>query len=81
MNKTSIRIKVNFLCSAVPKPNFPTHSIPAVKIGQIIEIECDEYGTPLIKYWRRRLKDSKIDNCIEVIDQKKPIKSSKGGEK
>ena len=31
------------------------------KIGDIIEININD------RFWRRRLKDSKIDNCIEII--------------
>lgn len=34
----------------------------------IIEIN-DEDGVPTDLFWRNRLKDSAIDNCIEVINQ------------
>ena len=34
----------------------------------IIEIN-DENGVPTDLFWRNRLKDSAIDNCIEVINQ------------
>jgi hypothetical protein len=34
----------------------------------IIDIN-DENGVPTDLFWRNRLKDSAIDNCIEVIDQ------------
>jgi len=34
--------------------------------GDIIEIE-DINGEPLDHFWRNRLKDSTIDNCIEII--------------
>ena len=36
--------------------------------GAIIEIN-DEDGVPTDLFWRNRLKDSNIDNCIEVVDQ------------
>jgi hypothetical protein len=36
--------------------------------GTIIEIN-DEHGVPTDLFWRNRLKDSAIDNCIEVMDQ------------
>jgi len=36
--------------------------------GAIIEIN-DEVGVPTDLFWRNRLKDSAIDNCIEVVDQ------------
>ena len=42
--------------------------------GREVTIECDSSGVPLKKFWRRRLKDAKIDNCLEVV---KPSKSKK----
>jgi hypothetical protein len=36
--------------------------------GTIIQIN-DEHGVPTDLFWRNRLKDSAIDNCIEVVDQ------------
>lgn len=38
--------------------------------GQIISIKS-ENGKPLELYWRKRLRDSKKDNCITVIGDKK----------
>jgi hypothetical protein len=32
----------------------------------IIEI-ADIDGVPLDKFWRNRLKDSVIDNCVEIV--------------
>lgn len=37
--------------------------------GTIIVLE-DDNGIPLSKYWRRRLEDSKTDNCCEVLSAK-----------
>jgi hypothetical protein len=34
----------------------------------IIEIN-DENGVPTDLFWRNRLKDSAIDNCIEIVNQ------------
>jgi hypothetical protein len=34
----------------------------------IIEIN-DENGVPTDLFWRNRLKDSAVDNCIEVVNQ------------
>lgn len=34
--------------------------------NQVIEI-ADEDGIPTDHFWRNRLKDSAIDNCIQVI--------------
>lgn len=33
----------------------------------IIEIETDSEGTPLSLFWRKRLQDSKLDKCVEII--------------
>ncbi len=51
--------------------------IPGYKTGQTIFVKVDSLGTPLDKFWRRRLKDAKTDNCLEVIkpSQKKSSKS------
>lgn len=38
---------------------------------QPLEIEVDKYNVPLEKFWRNRLKDSEIDNCIEIYKSKK----------
>jgi hypothetical protein len=40
---------------------------------EVIEIETSEDGLPLDRFWRDRLKDSEIDNCIEIV--KTPSKS------
>lgn len=40
----------------------------------VITIGADVDGVPLSKFWRDRLKDSKIDNCVEVIKPSKPKK-------
>lgn len=34
----------------------------------VIEIN-DQDGVPTDLFWRNRLKDSAIDNCIEVVNQ------------
>jgi hypothetical protein len=35
--------------------------------GDIIEVDADEKGTPLEQFWRRRLTDAAIDNCVEIV--------------
>lgn len=40
-----------------------------VKKGETINLQTDKFGTPLKRFWRNRLKDSKIDNCITVINE------------
>lgn len=44
--------------------------------GTVIEVECDAESTPLDMFWRNRLKDSAIDNCVEVIS-KNQLKTKK----
>lgn len=44
--------------------------------GRIINVNVDEEGTILNQFWRARLEDSKIDNCVEVVIEKK-TKSNK----
>jgi len=43
-------------------------------VGRELTIRTDSAGVPLDKFWRRRLRDAKIDNCLEVV---KPSKSKK----
>tara|TARA_R110000782_G_scaffold97853_3_gene182891 strand:+ start:736 stop:930 length:195 start_codon:yes stop_codon:yes gene_type:complete len=38
--------------------------------GAIINLECDANKIPLNIFWRKRLKDSAIDNCVEVVLEK-----------
>jgi len=38
--------------------------------GQIVPIQT-KGGIPADRYWRDRLKDSKTDDCITVLDEKK----------
>lgn len=52
---SSLKIKINNL-SRYPR-------------GTIVNISVDENGIPLDFYWRRRLENSKIDNCLEVISK------------
>lgn len=34
--------------------------------GQIIGVNAKD-GIPLDKYWRDRIKDSKIDGCVSIV--------------
>ncbi len=61
MKKAKLKINVKF-----PSRN--------LKKGDIIQIDVDDEGTPLDLYWRRRLKDSAIDNCVELINNSKKNK-------
>lgn len=59
-------------------------NLKGYKKGSIIDIYEIE-GIPKDQYWRNRLKDSKIDNCIEIIkekvEEKIKIKPKKSGGK
>lgn len=37
--------------------------------GQVIIID-DIAGVPVSQFWRRRLKDAALDNCVEVVASK-----------
>lgn len=43
--------------------------------GTKLIIFVDSEGTPLDRFWRSRLKDSTIDDCIEIVN--KSTKKSK----
>jgi hypothetical protein len=60
-----IKIKLN---SDIPHPKL---SCKTYKKGSVIEIEADEYGTPLDRFWYRRLKDSSVEIVKEEIKEKK----------
>lgn len=46
------------------------------RFGSSLEIEVDENGTPIDRYWRNRVRDSAIDGCITIAGVKKTGKSS-----
>ncbi len=42
--------------------------------GQVIKVKVDKAGTPIERYWRDRLKDAEIDNCVNFVDRKTETK-------
>lgn len=38
--------------------------------GSIITIKTDKVGIPLDRYWRDRIKDAKIDECVKILSKK-----------
>lgn len=52
-------------------------ALPGYRVGEQIKIPVDQHGTPRDKYWRKRLRDSKIDNCIEIKEVKKETGTSR----
>ena len=56
-------------------------TIPDYAIDQVVNVKTDAKGTPLLKFWRDRLQDSKVDGCVEVVKtqtQTKTKPSTKG---
>jgi len=52
------------------------------KKGSVVSIDCDDAGVPYDNFWFRRMKDSAIDNCIEVfVEQKKSTKRKEDDKK
>ena len=66
-NKQYNYIKNYFVMQIKLNQNLKTPQGQLLK-DTIIEIN-DENGVPTDLFWRNRLKDSAIDNCIEVINQ------------
>lgn len=50
------------------------------RAGETLVLETDQYGVILNSFWRARLADAAIDNCVEVISDASE-KSSKKGDK
>lgn len=69
MNKISLKLKLN---------RDIKYNKKRFKQGQIIKIDVDINNTPLDRFWRNRVKDSSIDNCVEFVpDDKKLISNNK----
>lgn len=51
------------------------------KKGTVLTIKADKKGLPLDRYWRARLKDSELDNCCEIVKNKKKDISKKTTQK
>jgi len=39
-----------------------------------ITIKTDSNGVPLDKFWRNRIKESELDNCVEIVKPSAPKK-------
>lgn len=42
-------------------------SFHVYKEGQIIDVQMADDGVLLNQFWRNRLRDSKIDGCVELL--------------
>ena len=45
--------------------------------GTILILDADSNKIPLDLFWRRRLLDSVIDNCVEIVQTKEERKKEK----
>jgi len=43
------------------------YDLAGYKAGDAFFVECDKNNIPLDIYWRKRLKDSSIDKCVELV--------------
>ena len=43
----------------------------------VVDVKTDSNGTPLDRFWRKRLKDAEIDGCVEVVKPKSTKESKK----
>ena len=50
------------------KLNAPLRGLPK---DVVIPVRVDKNGIPLDMYWRRRIKDSEIDGCVEFVNNAK----------
>ena len=58
------------------KLNAPLRGLGA---GSVTSIKTDDNGIPLDRYWRNRLKDAEIDNCVEIIRKSGPVPEKEKG--
>jgi len=45
------------------------------KAGAVLSLEADEEGNLYDSFWSRRLKDSAIDTCVEIVKENKKSKT------
>ena len=56
-------------------------SLGEYKADTVVFIMCDEDGTPLRKFWRRRLRDAEKDGCVEWADKVAKKRKTSTGDK
>lgn len=42
-------------------------ALRGIKAGKIISLEVNPEGLPLDSYWNRRMKEARLNKCIEVV--------------
>ena len=50
--------------------------VPGYSVGQKIKVEA-RGGIPILKFWRDRLRDAKLDKCIEIVKPKVKLSTEK----
>ncbi|MCK4962081.1 MAG: hypothetical protein KAS19_06330 [Anaerolineales bacterium] len=45
------------------------------KVGTVVEVATDSDGVIIDRFWRRRVRDSKIDECVRVATKKSKPKT------
>jgi len=48
-----------------------------LKKDSLVVIDVDDKGIPMNYFWWKRLRDSKIDNCVSIVQENKEIKITK----
>ncbi len=51
-----------------------------LKKDEVIEIPADNEGIALQSFWRGRIRDSAIDNCVTIIAEEKSLDSNETNE-
>lgn len=51
-------------------------AMPGFKAGSVVTVEVDANGVPVDQFWRRRVRDAKIDNCISLKEEGKQSSKS-----
>lgn len=62
------------------------HGFTKHEAGDIVKVETVAKGVPKDVYWRRRIRDAKIDGCIKIVgpvkknSKAKAVKADEGTE-
>lgn len=54
--------------------------IPGHKAGKTVKVNVNN-GIPVDHFWRRRLQDAKLDQCVEIVKAKKSTLKDTEGDK
>jgi hypothetical protein len=46
------------------------------KKGSVVQVATSESGSPVERFWRNRIRDAEIDNCCEIVEEKKSSKKN-----